>query len=85
MESLYDETMHKYSDTNNSNAVKEISTRNKVRISILKSSNKDVLHDSIIKIVPVSHGCKSTFPLCTNVFLSLQEQLLFGKGGPQKF
>jgi len=82
LESLYDETMHKYSDTNNSNAVKEISTRNKVRISILKSSNKDVLH---VKIVTVSHGCKSTFPLCTNVFLSLQEQLLFGKGGPQKF
>ena len=52
MESLYDETMHKYSGTTNSNAVKEIRTRNKVHIIILKSSDKDVhvLHDFIIKI-----------------------------------
>jgi hypothetical protein len=85
LESLYDETMHKYSGTANSNAVKEIRTRNKVHVRILKSSDKDVLHDFIIKIVPVSYGCKSTFPLCTNVFSSLQEQLLSGKDDPQKF
>lgn len=49
LENLCDETTHKCSGTTNSNAVKDIRITSKVCVSILKSSDKDVLHVSKIK------------------------------------